>query len=148
MRSTFRRVGEAAVILATVGSFLIGLREAVYFTGQIPSDVRPALGMPVCNWAPYVGRLGRLRGIPKAHRPSGWEKLGEDTHFAYYYNHETGQAICDWLKVRPPARVEASRTTAPTERGQAVILVCVLVIVAGGTCLKIIHMIRGRRKGK
>jgi hypothetical protein len=145
MRSTFRRIGDVAVILATIGSFLIGLREAVYFTGQDSSNPRPDLGMPSCNWKPYAERLRRLRGIPKTLRPSGWEKLGEDTHFAYYYDHETEKGLCEWLINRSGSRIDASRSRAPSDTGQTVILVCVLVIIMCGISLMII---RAKRNDK
>jgi hypothetical protein len=141
-------VGEVIVLLATVGSFLVALWQGIYFTGPSEMERRQVWQGPQCNWEPYRQTLSRLRGIPKALRPVGVEKLGEDAYFAYSYDHETEQAVCQWLRTRPRARVEASRQREQPSVRRQVILVCVLVIAIAGIGLKLIQMLRDAQRGK
>lgn len=145
MRYTFFRIGNVMAILATVGSFLVELHGAVYFDSPTVTEQRLVAPMPACDWTPYIALLGRFRGTPKAFRPAGQQTIGEDAYFTYRYDHETETGICEPLPNRPVIRVEASRSSLPDQRRQTVILVCVLVIVASATGLKITQMIRSAR---
>ncbi len=150
MRVNIYRILNFTGILATVGSFLVGLISlmAVHVGGPgvLPGSQPPS---GVCDTALYEPAAEQLRAKPK---PAGIDRfllLGADPRFTYYYDYTTGMVSC--LVRRGPIKpmVEASRANAPDRTRQNGILVCVLVIVAAATGIKIIDLIKaGRERAK
>lgn len=150
MRVNIYRILNFTGILATIGSFLVGLITLmpVHLGGPgIPPGSQNPPG--VCDTTLYEPAARQLRAKPKPVETDRFMLLGADPHFTYYYDYTTGEVSC---VVRPGPigpLVEASRANAPDRTRQNGILVCVLVIVAAATGIKIIQSIRaGRERDK
>ncbi len=150
MRVNIYRILNFTGILATVGSFLVGLIALMPVhlgnSGQPPgSQDIPG----VCDTALYKPAAEQLRSKPKPAEIDRFVLLGADPHFTYYYDYTTGEVSCV-VRLGPIGpMVEAARANAPDRTRQNGILVCVLVIVAAATGIKIIDLIKaGRERGK
>ena len=147
MRVNTYRIWTFVGLLATVGSFLVGLLSLMPAhlgdPGIPPGSQNPA---GVCDTALYEPAAEQLRTKPK---PAGIDRfllLGADPRFFYYYDFTTGVVSCVLRRGPIKPMVEASRANAPDRIRQNGILVCVLVIVAAATGMMIIRSILAGRK--
>jgi hypothetical protein len=134
------RILGVAAILATIGQFLIDLRDKIPTGSEAPAA--PRLTKPACDWTVYETVMSRMRAEPTPADAGRFALLGEDPYFTYFYDRATGRGVCV-VQTKPTGPlVEASRSEAPDETRRTVILVCVLVIISSGTGIQIIRVIR------
>lgn len=132
-------------VLATVGSFLIELRGILPAVGGTSPEAHGSSNA-VCDWTIYEPAIRKLRAEPKPANVDRFALLGADPYFTYHYDYATGRVACVAQSKPKGPLVEASRSEAPDPTRRNVILVCVLVMVASGTGLQAIRLIRCARE--
>ena len=144
--SIYRTLALAAV-LATVGSFLIDLRGIMPWSAAVPIETSgPA--KTTCDPTLYEPVLRELRAQTRPADAGRFKLLGADPYFTYYYDYDANVVACVvQLKPKGPL-VEGSRLEAPDHTRRNVIVICVIVIVLGGSGLRIIQMVRTWQRDK
>ena len=141
------RILGLAAVLATVGSFLIEVRGMLPSGKEAPAEIsRPSKA--ACDWAIYEPVIRKLRANPKPADVERFALLGADQYFSYYYDYAGDRVLCAVQSKPEEPLVEASRSDPPDHTRRNAILICIIVIVTSGTCLKLIQMIRQVRSGK
>jgi hypothetical protein len=147
--------------LATVGSFLIELRQEVDRDREqgpqtTPQLVSPSSGnggagkakppRPECNRDVYEATARRLRAErgSKVSRAQRFQWLGTDPYYDYYFDHAAGAILCLSHSKVPPF-VHPSRTDRKKRKRSVVVWWSIVVIILSGVGLAIIEVARSSR---
>jgi hypothetical protein len=153
----------AIAVLATIGSFLIDLRQAVNEDGVPPRTAaegparsaresaageKPVTSEPECNGDVYEATVRRLRAQRKKSttEPAGRVKwLGADPEFDYYYDYVADKLICLPHSKGNAPQVRPSAADNRKRKKRHVVWLSIVVIILSGVGLAAIEIARSGR---
>lgn len=163
--SEISRIMAVIAVLATVGSFLIDLRQVVDEDkqsgpqqGKPEQSIQPPAGggktkagpvsrTPECKRDVYKAVARRLRAQKgsKVSLAQRIEWLGTDPHYDYYYDHAADKIFCLPHSKQGPL-VHPRRTGRRTRRKRQAVWWSIIVIILSGVGLAIIEIARSERR--
>lgn len=153
----------AIAVLATIGSFLIDLRQVVNEDGVPPRTAaegparsakesaagdKPVSSAPECNREVYEAAVRRLRTQQKtsaADQAARVKWLGADPEFDYYYDYAADKIFCLPHTKGSKPQVRPSAADSRKRKKRHVVWLSIVVIILSGVGLAAIEIARSGR---